>query len=324
LNRRQFLASLGLCGLSGSLMGAFADEARGENLFRFAHITDLHMTSREQGRYPGAHRHVALLVDQLNEEDLDFVLFTGDMIHFVSDLDTELGALRAALGRLRHPYYCAFGNHDVEGTALNARKRLWMERLGDSGLALGDASYSIALPGGVRLVVLDTTDVDGNAYHTWHGCLGDRQLAWLKQCLRSARDETIFLALHHPPTVPWPGMDALAMETRSAQALAGILKDHATVQVILGGHYHVGLSREWCSATLLCGPSLVEHPHAWRLLTVERLGARAGLVRHEWRYLPMDPDHHLACAIGPAGWRGWGLHALSQVADSQCVITLPT
>jgi 3',5'-cyclic AMP phosphodiesterase CpdA len=278
---------------------------------RFAHLTDLHFTNRRQNRYPTSHRHIRHAVDRLNDAPLDFVLLTGDMFHFPEDMAQEMDALRDALSRLRHPWYTLFGNHDAEGPGVKARKGFVMRHLGDHGLALGEPWYHFSPTPGIRVVVLDTTDVDTDGYHGWAGVLGDRQRRWLLEVLARHRDETLIVAMHHPPVTPYPFLEALKFDPRDAAWLASALATHPSVPLVLAGHFHFGAHEVLGRTRVLIGPSLVEHPHPYRIVELWQPEAGPPALRFTWHSLDLHGPEDASCALGPAGWRAYGLMRLS-------------
>ncbi len=80
--------------------GNFADELKG---LRIAQLSELHISTKSDPNY------LHQLVVKLNEQELDLVLFTGDLIKsFASKLRTQLHALKG----LDAPAYYVNGNHD--------------------------------------------------------------------------------------------------------------------------------------------------------------------------------------------------------------------
>lgn len=335
LPRRTFLKGAGLVAasalavpLAGKLRDARASElasaATGTRLYRFAHVTDLHYTTRAQNRYPTSHAHIKQAVADLNRQDLDGVIFTGDLFHFPQDVESELPGFVDALSGLKHPYYVALGNHDVEGARIGHRKKLLANSLRDHGLAQSERPYySALLAPGVRLVVLDSTDVDADEYHVWTGQLSGRQLRWLERTLEASRDEMVLIALHHPPVTPYPMMDRLKFEEAPRQALEALLEKHPNVQLMLAGHYHFGGRNRFAHAQLLLGPSLVEHPHPYRVVEVLQTSRGVGAVRYQWQTLDMHPAADAPCAGSMAAVRSFGLMRLSYMTEGAFNVVLP-
>lgn len=330
MNRRAFIKGMGLVAASALLPTPWGDptaEAQvltsGIRLIRFAHLTDLHFTNRPQNRYPTSHFHIKQAVADLNARQLDFVLFTGDMFHFPADMEEEMPVLRNALDGLRHPYYCAIGNHDAEGDGLSKRKRFLGKGIGDRGLAQGSPYYTFSPAPGLRFIVLDSTDVDGNAYHTWTGHLSDRQLRWLAETLARFRGETVFVAIHHPPLTPYPFMDRLKFAAADRHHLADLLARYPNVQLMLAGHYHFGGRNRFGPAELLLGPSLVEHPHPYRVVDVYQIEGTRGAIAYNWQTLNLHTTDDEACATGTASVRSYGLMSLSYQHNGVFPLALP-
>lgn len=331
MQRRTFLKGAGVLAASLALPLSWdiqqparaAVLASGRKLLRFAHVTDLHFTNRAQNRYPTSHYHIRQAVADLNEQDLDFVLFTGDMFHFPADMKDEMPLLKDALKGLKVPYYCCFGNHDAEGDGVRERKAFFKAHIGDQGLAHGENYYHFSPTHGVRFVMLDTTDIKGDSYHCWSGRMGDRQFAWLEQTLAKHRDEAIFIGMHHPPVTPYPGLDKLRFEADCQARLLALLNQHPNVQMIFAGHYHFGGRNRFGPAELLLGPSLVEHPHPYRLVEVHHTGGSHGAVSYEWKSLKLHGDEDFACAFGTAGIRSFGLMRLSYDHNGLMPLALP-
>lgn len=333
VTRRSFLKGIGVAAAAAALpllpAGAASAGVKiipaGKRLMRFAHLTDLHFTNRKQNRYPTSHYHIRQAVADLNSQDLDFVLFTGDMFHFPQDMGHEMEALTDALKGLEHPYYCAIGNHDAEGDHVKARKAFFKRDIGDAGIAAGDDYYTFSPMDGLRFVVLDSTDVEGDAYHAWTGHLGDRQMRWLAETLKKHREETIFIAIHHPPLTPYPFMDKLKFEAQPREQLAQLLLQYPNVQLMFAGHYHFGGRNKFGNTELLLGPSLVEHPHPYRIVEVAKLQEDGrGVVSYEWKSLHLHGDNDEACEHGTAGLRSLGLMRLSYQHNGFMPLALPT
>lgn len=328
-SRRDFLTGLGGTALLASVPAllnpesACATPLRGDRLLRFAHLTDLHFTTRAQNRYPTSHQHIVRAVESLNQQSLNFVLFTGDMVHFPEDLTEELPALLDALKGLNCPYYCLMGNHDAEGRQLKRRKHTLMNGLGDQGLAHGQSYYSFCPLPGLRIIALDTTDTGEDCYSGWTGHMSPDQLRWLEKTLHASREETVFLALHHPPITPYPFMDKLRFEAKTAAHLEHLLLQHPHVQLAFAGHYHFGGCDSFGRARLLIGPSLVEHPHPYRIVELVKAAQAGTLARFTWHTLNLHPDDDERCAFGLPGLRGHSLQRLSYGRQGQLLLPEP-
>lgn len=266
---------------------------------RFAHLTDLHFTTLAQSRYPTTNTVLEAAIDDLNSQDLDFVLFTGDLFHFPERIGHEIDAMLAALSRLKHPFYVGFGNHDVEGYHVDERKRFLMRELNDHGLSRGMPYYHVAPAPGIRLIMLDSTDTDDSHYLTWRGRFSQTQADWLSDTLSNSRNELAIIGVHHPPITPYPLMGSLKFEAADQGRLRSAIESYSHVPLVLCGHYHISSSAPFASTRVLTGPSLVEHPHQYRVLEVQPLDSRHEISFY-WRSVPLDEAEDAPCAIGTA------------------------
>lgn len=295
------------------------DHASSRPRVRFAHLTDLHFTTLAQRRYPDVMGVWAQAIADLNAQDLDFVLITGDLFHYPERLAEELPVMRGLLDELRHPYYVAFGNHDVEGYHVAARKERLMQQLGDRGLALGSPYYAVSPVPGLRLIVLDSTDTPEPHYLTWRGRFGEAQAAWLSQTLEASRDELTLLAIHHPPITPYPLMGSLKFEDEDRARLGAALAPHAHARVMLCGHYHLSSSSRFGPATVLTGPSVVEHPHHYRVVEIVP-GPTGHALHFHWHQVMGRLACDAACRVGTA-MRHVALNRLSYARRGQLVLS---
>ncbi|WP_295129227.1 PQQ-binding-like beta-propeller repeat protein [uncultured Chitinophaga sp.] len=94
--------------LSGILifLSAASAQAQTSKTIRFAFLTDIHVS-------PGIPSEKALagIVQEINTQDLDFVVLTGDLTN--TGTDAELKAVHAIVKDLRYPLYVIPGNHET-------------------------------------------------------------------------------------------------------------------------------------------------------------------------------------------------------------------
>lgn len=121
----------------------------------------------------------------------------------------------------RVPYFSAPGNHDISD-ALS--ERLWQERMGPTYYAF---SY-----GNTRFLVLDSEEVDALDQ------ISEKQFAWLKHEIETARATNILLFLHQPYFTSYedPGKTDEAMAGRWKR-MAELFRGHP-VRAVFAGHEH--------------------------------------------------------------------------------------
>ena len=268
---------------------------------QLAHLTDLHFSTATNTRYPTGPAVLKHAVAALNEQDLDAVVFTGDLFDEPHRIKEDAPVFSALMRNLRHPWYVALGNHDVEGPQSAARKAYLAETLGDSGLsASGNSYYEVEVAKGVRLIVLDTTDNGDDDYLGWKGNFSQRQATWLDNLLTRAAYDLVIVALHHPPVAPYPLMNVLKFEDLDKKRLQAVLTRHPHVAALLCGHFHMAGCLPFAATHVLAGPGLIEHPHHYRTFDVM---PEARAIRFDERTVPVPEADCEACVDGRAGFR---------------------
>lgn len=288
-------------------------------LVRLAHLTDLHFSTARFSRYPTGPAVLRHAVEALNEQDLDAVVFTGDLFDESDRIQHDAPVFAEILGDLRHPWYVALGNHDVEGPHAPRRKAYLADVLGDDGLSRSDRPwYHVAIGPGVHLVVLDTTDNGREDYMTWRGHVSDRQLRWLDSTLERLAGEMVIVALHHPPVEPYPLMDALKFQEADKRRLRRVIDRHRHAPVMLCGHFHMAGCLPFGHASVLAGPGLIEHPHPYRIY---ELRPEQNLVTFHVEDVPMPEGECERCVSGPARLRSRLLGNLSHARSGHLRLT---
>lgn len=215
----------------------------GKQLFRFGIVTDVHIAEAEHGTsspFPvnrltsWRYRH---LVNRLNDQDLDFLINLGDMVHPLPSLPTydEAASRFFALSQpLRHKQYFIPGNHDVGDKPSD-----WMpaqptdvDALARFGTHFGPDYHSFEHKGIFFLMM--------NA-ELLNTCLPQRekQKTWVEQRLREMTGRRIFIMIHYPPficdTDEVDHYDNITEPDRSW--LLNLLEVHR-VEAIFSGHVH--------------------------------------------------------------------------------------
>jgi 3',5'-cyclic AMP phosphodiesterase CpdA len=201
---------------------------------------------------------LASVLDSLVASSLDVaaLLVSGDVADRGEPASYQRAAplLEDAAARLAAELICIPGNHDDRGCF----ERHLLHR--DS---IGGPTDCVSWIGGLRVIGLDSTAVDGH-----HGALSEAQLDRLADELAQPAQDGTILALHHPP-VPSPLgiLDDLQLHDpgRLAAVIAG-----SDVRLILCGHDHHVSTALLAGAPVWIAPSMA--------YTIDVLGA-AGRVR---------------------------------------------
>lgn len=255
----------------------------------FAHITDVHISEHEQSwgaLGTLAERLLHKAIAQLNTlDDLDFVLFTGDLLDLATP--SELERLVAALGDLHKPWHFVPGNHDgyidprhPEAYAPHEALPLIDPRLAHPLPEAQRAYWSRPVGEGIRLIGLDSRRPD-----TWAGEIGVEQMAWLMEELDAHRHELILIAVHHPlhyltPRNIAPWWSNFICE--NGQQVEMLLDAFPGVRMVLSGHHHANhISRRGGRLHISTG-ALGGYPCTYRTIRLEpvRDGWRVQVVTH--------------------------------------------
>jgi 3',5'-cyclic AMP phosphodiesterase CpdA len=206
-------------------------------VFRFVHLTDLHLVApgrRLYGFDPGARLQAAVesIAARHGPEGAApaaFAVATGDLAH---DGEPEAYAeLREVLAALPFPCHLLLGNHDGR----EAFRAAFPEQACD---AAGFVQRGVETPAG-RFVMLDTKTEGTHA-----GRLCPQRLAWLEAEL-AGQAGPVFLFLHHPPAaVGIAEMDRIPL--LNPDELWEVLAPHrARLRHIFHGHLHRPLAGSW-------------------------------------------------------------------------------
>lgn len=255
LGRRQFLfggaAAVAAYALPGSQVLAQVASSALPPL-RILFFTDVHAMSEE-----GAPEKMAETARRIANEPCDLIIGGGDYLHggFGSTREqmTERMALfRSFLTQMNRSFRPMIGNHDLVGAMpqdgspaeVNPRAAI-MELLG-----LERSFYSFEA-GAYRVFILDSVEIVGGELR-YRGWVGEPQLAWLRETLKSTpTDQPLILCSHVPlrttfmqdregPTAALPAN----LVVGNANEVLGLFSVHRLVAV-LQGHLHTDEQIRW-------------------------------------------------------------------------------
>jgi 3',5'-cyclic AMP phosphodiesterase CpdA len=110
--------------------------------------------------------------------------------------------------------------------------------------------YSVDL-GPLRLVVVDTT-IPGED----PGALNGEQLDWLDAELTTAPEQPTLVAMHHSPVVTGIALwDEVGLAAADQRALGEVIRRHAQVRRLVGGHLHRPMTAELAARAVFVAPS---------------------------------------------------------------------
>ncbi len=203
-------------------------------------------------------------VKQLNQENLDFVLFGGDQVELPGKDDENWQLFIDIVQSLNCPWNFVLGEHDVSGVVnkMDTYGRDWKGK----GITSPKAYWSHDAKAGVHIVGLDTSQSDLTV-----GALSDPQLEWLKKDLDDNRGKFSIVVSHHPLLPPAPFDSGPPWEDWTVPQGANareIMAAHADVRMALSGHVHISKIQQEEKIWYVSSSSLGVYPCAYRIFRV--------------------------------------------------------
>lgn len=240
----------------------------------FAVLSDIHyaVDGKDSGRkmLASGKRHLPDLLREINgRDDIDFVVFTGDL--FVDPYYPEMKELTGLLqSALTKPYFVVPGNHD-RSTDKQIKDGKKVFSLNEFVAAFkghpykkNDHAFWSADFKGYHLVGLDSTRAD-----SWGGRIPKEEVNWLRSDLRKNRGKyTIFFA-HHPVVEFYPEVGfEREYFVENDKEMQQILHDNPQVKFFVSGHYHMPAASFKEGVHYLSAPSIITYPCKYAIMTV--------------------------------------------------------
>lgn len=239
--------------------------ASGENL-TFAQISDAHFsTAKINTSYRLTAESAELLGDAINQvnetPNVDFVMFTGDMIN--TPYEKELMKFLPYANQLKCPWYAVFGNHDISVDGYLSKK-LYLDILNshNKNFSFAKPYYSFVPKRGYKVIGLDSI-IDTRI--TSNGELPDEELKWLDKELSKSKNDTVLIFIHGPLVEP---LHSKNHATMNADAALDIINKYKNPIAIFSGHYHTTKVTQMGNVLHVSTPSLVSYPNAFRLVKI--------------------------------------------------------
>ena len=238
LDRRGFLECMAWAGtgmlwtVSGGLLGstllpsrAGAEEvAKGS--FSFVQISDSHIGFSKEGVNNDVTATLTQAIARINAlpQQPDFIVHTGDLTHLSAA--EEFDTLDQLLKSAKTPQvFFVPGEHDVTGDD----GKLYRERFGKN--SKGHGWYSFDHHGVHFIGLVNVVDIQQNGL----GALGQEQLEWLEEDLKSRSSEAPIVVFAHIPL--WEVYPQWGWGTKDGAQALSYLKRFGSVTV-LNGHIH--------------------------------------------------------------------------------------
>lgn len=249
----------------------------------FAQISDIHISvlgdryDMLSGRSAGFLANILAALNRL--EDLDFVLFTGDLLDTAQE--TERDRFAQLLSTLTKPYYIIPGNHDRRnpGDTAGLTRRDFARHFNPqfAGRPPGPEAqagyWSAAVSPQVQLIGLDSPrDRD------WGGEIDAAQQVWLENELAVHAAKLVILVVHHPfhalaPIDHTPHWTKFVCD--NGPEMLALLDRYPQVKVVLTGHHHQAkIDRLGARLHIAC-PAVAVYPCAYRTFRLSQDGGGA-------------------------------------------------
>ncbi|MFN9784649.1 MAG: metallophosphoesterase [Sphingobacteriales bacterium] len=174
MQRRSFLKNIGLMGAAWTAVPSLALAAQGPSVpprFKFITASDGHW-GQPKTDFEGMHRNLIQAIQK--EEQVNFIVFNGDLIHDNPALMPEVKKVYDGIGL---PYYVTRGNHD------RVSKDNWMEIWNQP------EDHAFSVDGKVGVILLSSSNEAGT-----YLCA---DIAFLKAKLEAFRDLShVFIFVH--------------------------------------------------------------------------------------------------------------------------------
>lgn len=263
----QLISALLLCVISPAFCGETTDTLGKKNSLKFVQISDVHLDLRQN--HTSSKRLFKysrqLLLDAINQvnafKDIDFVIFTGDVIN--KPYQPYLIQFLETADQLRVPWYIACGNHDV-GINPKLTKSKFLQIVAEYNIYIPDHHfyYSFVPKKGFAVIVMDGV-ID--SIQTGQGFFPKEELDWLEGQLQQYHDSIVVICQHHALIEPY---DEEYHRVKNADEYLNILKKYHNVVAVLSGHYHAARIIHANNIIYACAPSLIQYPNAFRTITI--------------------------------------------------------
>ena len=262
----KLINSISILILAGVMfLGLQVYSASGNNL-TFAQISDAHYSSAQiNTSYRLTAESGELLTDaitQVNETpNIDFVMFTGDMIN--TPYQKELMKFLVYANQLRVPWYAVFGNHDICISGYLSKK-LYLDILNshNKNFCFSKPYYSFIPKKGYKVIGLDSI-IDTRI--TANGQIDEKQLKWLDRELSKSKNDVVLIFSHVPLVEPLHSENHRLL---NADEVLKVINKYKNPIAVFSGHYHTTKITQMGNVLHVSTPSLVSYPNAFRIIKV--------------------------------------------------------
>lgn len=233
---------------------------------KFAQISDVHYSNFENDTsFKLLSKTGEILNDAIcqvnNTPNVDFVMFTGDMIN--RPKKDQLMTFIKYANFLCVPWYAVLGNHDIAHDN-TLTKKLYFDILNghNPNFHFINSYYSFVPKKGYKVIGLDTI-IDYTM--TSQGEVSEEQLEWLKKELDNSRGDIVLIFTHVPLIEPFPSENHRLKNSYEVKLL---IKKYDNPIIVCSGHYHATKIFQEHNILYINTPSLASYPNAFRIINI--------------------------------------------------------
>lgn len=266
---------------------------------KFLFITDTHIGTEtmeffQQPAYPGKiETLLELLLEPIKEQNIDFIIHGGDMIH---SYDQNLIKKAIRIFNLPIPTYLCLGNHDLDDLhALNG----WLEHA-PSFFINHSPNYQIVTKTCIIHVVPNQWEVKREYYwgNVQEPSFTKEQLRQLERDLQDNLDKVHILVTHSPVfgmSIEQSGLSQVIHEPPAMfqQTILQLTEKYPHLQLVLSGHNHLNTIHKLEKTAFVTASSFVESPFEYKLVEInsQQINLSTHIIPHSqldfyFRYNP--------------------------------------
>jgi len=226
--------------------------------FSFVQVTDPQLG---MGGYENDKERLNQAVTQINEMEVDFVVFSGDLVHHASD--SSFADFLQISAQLEVPYYVVPGNHDVGFVPDDTTLSRYRDLFGDDYFTFNHK--------GITFVFTNT--------QLWKSDIGDASSIhdqWFRTTLENAgKKNRVVVVGHYPLYIKTPGEEEI-YSNLPPDLRAGLLNlfENNNVVAYLTGHRHEFIQHNHQGIQLVTAETTSKNfdqrPFGFRKWTVEK------------------------------------------------------
>ncbi|MEW5820287.1 MAG: metallophosphoesterase [Cyanobacteriota bacterium] len=271
ISRREFFkySALAIAGIYTQTRLPVLANSKSFTPFKFAFVPDLHLSNYKFDNWILLNESLLILQDTvklLNDLDVDFIVFGGDLIDNEQRDYSELPTLLDLLYTLEKPYYVVMGDREARLNNNLSKEDFTVEFRRNGFINRGITCWFENPATGLDLIGLDSTIINSK-----DGEVSPNQLVWLANNLRQNANNFKIVVLHHPlnPDSKLNNFyNAPGFRLKNSSAIVDVFDRYQNVDLVLSAHHHVNLINTRNNVHYINSPSIVTYPCEFRIIEV--------------------------------------------------------